>query len=67
MARDTAGFTWEPEIPPRRYTFKANVRPITRALPVAKMDISSKKVPKNSATKGSTFILFLSRELFYMF
>lgn len=56
MAADTAGFTWDPEMPPSNHTLSARVRPITRAFPVTKMDINSKKVPKNSAMRGSAYI-----------
>ena len=60
IARDTAGFTCAPEMPPTRRMIKAKVAPMINALPVAKMEINSKKVPRNSTRKGRVFILSIT-------
>jgi hypothetical protein len=49
IARLTAGLTCPPLKSPIKKMTKASVKPMTRALPVTKMLIKSKKVPKNSA------------------
>jgi hypothetical protein len=43
----------------------ARVPPITKALPVTKIDIKRRKVPKNSATKGTAFISTFYSEIHF--
>ena len=57
IAIEIAGFMWPPEIPPAKSITKVSVPPIAKALPVAKTDIKSKNVPKNSTSSTNMSIL----------
>jgi hypothetical protein len=59
IASVTAGFTWDPDTLPRSHISRARVRPMIKALPVEKMAMSSKNVPKNSAMSARTFMIIL--------
>jgi hypothetical protein len=57
MARETAGFTWPPLREPMQKMMRASVRPITSALPVARILIKRRKVPRNSARRFRKFMV----------
>jgi hypothetical protein len=53
IAKLIAGFTWAPLMFPIKRITIAKVPPITKALPPEAITLrTSKKVPKNSASKG---------------
>lgn len=59
---DTAGLTCPPEIPLMSSKIRVSVAPMTKAFPVAKIEIKSKNVPKNSTSRTKTSILDYRKE-----